>query len=518
MFERFTDRARRVLVLAQEEARLLNHSFIGTEHILLGLIHEGEGVAAQALESLGISLTAVRETVEETIGMAGGPPTGSPPFTPRAKKVLELSLREALQLGHSYIGTEHMLLGLVREGEGVAAQVLVSLGADLGRVRRQVIQLMSGYQGKERIRVVGPGKRPVRTKRGRNERAGSPPDERCILCGRDLWEAAHFVAQGPFHRVCDDCIRSAAELLGQATPEQRKLTMPPRVYGRPPDDQAVAAVVAALELAFGASTDPESRAAVVEDLTEVEHLYDRHADRLAAQPDATSVTRVRFLTEDLAEVRFEIMRSDGAMATFEGQVRRREGRWMVTRDTVASVLVPRGDVLASVEADLPRHGSRPTGFLVRPEDDVVGSEATVTTSHRESPPAGLPAALVADLEHRYAQLPVHRIRKDADFWALRRVEEAHVKRLARRHELDAVTRGAALDWWLGEVQLRCSGARARLHREEQRRLRRVARRRYFRSKALFQLYWNTVGPGGRTWLGNRYATIRRYTFRIRWRP
>jgi ATP-dependent Clp protease ATP-binding subunit ClpC len=152
MFERFTDRARRVLVLAQEEARLLNHNFIGTEHILLGLIHEGEGVAAKALESLGISLEAVREKVEETIGPAGSSTTGSPPFTPRAKKVLELSLREALQLGHNYIGTEHMLLGLVREGEGVAAQVLVQLGADLSRVRQQVIQLLSGYQspgGKE---------------------------------------------------------------------------------------------------------------------------------------------------------------------------------------------------------------------------------------------------------------------------------------------------------------------------------------------------------------------------------
>jgi ATP-dependent Clp protease ATP-binding subunit ClpC len=134
------------LVLAQEEARLLNHNFIGTEHILLGLIHEGEGVAAKALESLGISLEAVREKVEETIGPAGSATTGSPPFTPRAKKVLELSLREALQLGHNYIGTEHMLLGLVREGEGVAAQVLVSLGADLSRVRQQVIQLLSGYQ------------------------------------------------------------------------------------------------------------------------------------------------------------------------------------------------------------------------------------------------------------------------------------------------------------------------------------------------------------------------------------
>ncbi len=147
MFERFTDRARRVVVLAQEEARLLSHNYIGTEHILLGLIHEGEGVAAKALESLGISLEAVRSQVEEIIGQGGSSPSGHIPFTPRAKKVLELSLREALQLGHNYIGTEHILLGLIREGEGVAAQVLVKLGADLSRVRQQVIQLLSGYSG-----------------------------------------------------------------------------------------------------------------------------------------------------------------------------------------------------------------------------------------------------------------------------------------------------------------------------------------------------------------------------------
>ncbi|MBJ2120705.1 ATP-dependent Clp protease ATP-binding subunit [Arthrobacter sp. MSA 4-2] len=149
MFERFTDRARRVVVLAQEEARMLNHNYIGTEHILLGLIHEGEGVAAKALESLSISLGAVREQVQEIIGQGQQAPSGHIPFTPRAKKVLELSLREALQLGHNYIGTEHILLGLIREGEGVAAQVLVKLGADLNRVRQQVIQLLSGYQGKE---------------------------------------------------------------------------------------------------------------------------------------------------------------------------------------------------------------------------------------------------------------------------------------------------------------------------------------------------------------------------------
>ena len=156
MFERFTDRARRVVVLAQEEARMLNHNYIGTEHILLGLIHEGEGVAAKALESLGISLDAVRSQVTEIIGEGQQAPSGHIPFTPRAKKVLELSLREALQLGHNYIGTEHILLGLIREGEGVAAQVLTKLGADLNRVRQQVIQLLSGYQGKEPVSAGGP--------------------------------------------------------------------------------------------------------------------------------------------------------------------------------------------------------------------------------------------------------------------------------------------------------------------------------------------------------------------------
>ncbi len=157
MFERFTDRARRVVVLAQEEARLLNHNYIGTEHILLGLIHEGEGVAAKALESLGISLEGVREQVEEIIGQGGSSPSGHIPFTPRAKKVLELSLREALQLGHNYIGTEHILLGLIREGEGVAAQVLVKLGADLSRVRQQVIQLLSGYSSSRETQTATSG-------------------------------------------------------------------------------------------------------------------------------------------------------------------------------------------------------------------------------------------------------------------------------------------------------------------------------------------------------------------------
>ncbi|CAB0537412.1 ATP-dependent Clp protease ATP-binding subunit [Corynebacterium diphtheriae] len=195
MFERFTDRARRVIVLAQEEARGLNHNYIGTEHILLGLIHEGEGVAAKALESMGISLEAVRQEVEEIIGHGSEPPAGHIPFTPRAKKVLELSLREGLQMGHKYIGTEFLLLGLIREGDGVAAQVLVKLGADLPRVRQQVIQLLSGYEGGESPEnnndgeAVGAG-----TGAGRAGRGGGAGERSNSLVldqfGRNLTQAA----------------------------------------------------------------------------------------------------------------------------------------------------------------------------------------------------------------------------------------------------------------------------------------------------------------------------------------
>ncbi|MDG1846902.1 MAG: ATP-dependent Clp protease ATP-binding subunit [Acidimicrobiales bacterium] len=190
MFERFTDRARRVVVLAQEEARLLNHNYIGTEHILLGLIHEGEGVAAKALESLGISLQAVRDQVEEIIGQGGSSPSGHIPFTPRAKKVLELSLREALQLGHNYIGTEHILLGLIREGEGVAAQVLTKLGADLSRVRQQVIELLSGYSGPGAPGTEGGGKTRASATGGGS--SGDPASGSLVLdqFGRNLTQLA----------------------------------------------------------------------------------------------------------------------------------------------------------------------------------------------------------------------------------------------------------------------------------------------------------------------------------------
>jgi ATP-dependent Clp protease ATP-binding subunit ClpC len=185
VFERFTDRARTALALAKEEARLLNHSFIGTEHLLLGLISEGGGVGAQALDALGISLEAVRQEVEETIGVAHSTPSGPPVFTPRAKKVLELSLREALQMNHHYIGTEHLLLGLVREGEGVAATVLVSLGADLPRVRQKVMNLIS-------VGEEAASDQPVRHPQGAAGTVSGSPGPRCPRCRRNLEDSVRF--------------------------------------------------------------------------------------------------------------------------------------------------------------------------------------------------------------------------------------------------------------------------------------------------------------------------------------
>ena len=157
MFERFTERARQVVVLAQEEARTLKHNYIGTENILLGLLREEEGLAARVLESLDITVERVRAQVVRIVGSGEEVTSGQIPFTPRAKKVLELALREAIQLGHTYIGTEHILLGLIREGDGVAAQVLVRLGADLNRTRQQVIDVLHGRHGVDVIRVGAGG-------------------------------------------------------------------------------------------------------------------------------------------------------------------------------------------------------------------------------------------------------------------------------------------------------------------------------------------------------------------------
>jgi hypothetical protein len=339
VFERFTDRARRVVVLAQEEARLLNHNYIGTEHILLGLIHEGEGVAARALEALEISLEDVRAAVEEIIGHGGEAPTGHIPFTPRAKKVLELSLREGMQLGHNYIGTEHILLGLIREGEGVAAQVLVRLGGDLTRVRQQVIELLSGHaeraatlRGASATGALGVSPQAV------HGPVGSRPAPHCSFCGRDLWEVDHYAA-GATAFMCDVCIVSARDALDVAARDTQLLAMPPRVFGDPPadDPHVLEKIVEALSAVFGPELG-EDAAASLEDGERLVPILRAARERLQGIVTEVVVQRVRFATPAAASVGFELIIDSRGRFSFVGDVMRIGDRWVVTRTMVADVL------------------------------------------------------------------------------------------------------------------------------------------------------------------------------------
>jgi hypothetical protein len=333
MFERFSDRARRVVVLAQEEARLLKHNYIGTEHILLGLIHEGEGVAAHALESLDVSLEAVRYEVEEIIGHGGQAPSGHIPFTPRSKKVLELSLREALQLGHAYIGTEHILLGLIREGEGVAAQVLTKLGAELGAVRQRVIELVhvGGFEDD----------RPPRasiTVASRGATIPTRPNETCALCGRDLWEVMRYVETSQL-AICEECVRVAdAALSAEAT--ERTVSMPPRGFGAPPPTSED---LVEIQLLFASGLDT---ADAVEDGDRLVALVPVASARHPGMQAKFIVERVRLLDPNTAELRYAAVVHPGGMRIpMAGRVVRIDGRWRVARETFLALMASAGVTL-----------------------------------------------------------------------------------------------------------------------------------------------------------------------------
>jgi hypothetical protein len=354
VFERFTDRARRVLVLAQEEARLLNHGFIGTEHILLGLISEGDGVAAKALAQMEVSLEDVRAMVEEVIGLSGTAPVGSPPFTPRAKKVLELSLREAIQLGHNYIGTEHMLLGLVREGEGVAAQVLVSMGADLARVRETVIRLLSGYGGPE-TGSSGPGLGADQPARGWRSWSGGRPRARlaaCSFCGLRPPESGQLVS-GADAFICERCVRHWFDSLSTGRRSQpfsytqtaQLLEVDP--VGPPPEDEATArAEIAAAYAASAHASEDGLSVPSVELGSNLGPTLLRAQERNPLPPPSETsieVQEVSFLDQAHAAVWFTIT-VDGVprLGTRRGDAVVVDGIWKMARSTFCALMALAG--------------------------------------------------------------------------------------------------------------------------------------------------------------------------------
>jgi len=337
VFERFTDRARRVLVLAQEEARVLNHGFIGTEHILLGLMDEGEGVGAKALEQLEVSVDDARRMVEEIVGASGNPPTGSPPFTPRAKKVLELSLREALQLGHNYIGTEHILLGLLREGEGVAAQVLVSLGLDLDRVRQEVVQLLSGYQSPAVLEPGWSGRR-------RGELVA------CSFCGRRPPDSGRLVSGRAGVFICELCL---TELSGRLHGEEDDREDPEEIRREPvvilarsPADvqTAVREVSFAFHDAFILSEDRKTVPSVEggELLGPcLKEAQERHAD-LRRKDQSITVEDIEFLDDGHAVVMFTVSLAGRPSMTLRGDAVVVDGHWLMARATFCELMTLAG--------------------------------------------------------------------------------------------------------------------------------------------------------------------------------
>jgi hypothetical protein len=331
VFERFSDEARRVVVLAQEEARGLDHNYIGTEHILLGVLGVPEGLGCRALQSLGASRDRMRERIIEVVERGSGPATGHIPFTADAKGVLEHSLREALQLGHNYIGTEHILLGLVRAGDdNIASQVLLELGIEHSRVRLAVVELLTD--------------RPSAPASGVVLQSASPAAARqttCSFCGVDLWDSRYYVV-GARALMCENCIedsRAAVESATKRGAEPGALHLPPRVSGDPPDDHAVGEIVDAFQRVFGArAADEDLRTRPLEDVESLLPALEEAGRRYPnVDPGDISVTRVRFRTVDSADVRFTVVGS-----LLEGPVVREGGTWKVSRDACCRVLALAG--------------------------------------------------------------------------------------------------------------------------------------------------------------------------------
>jgi hypothetical protein len=358
VFERFTDRARRVVVLAQEEARLLNHNYIGTEHILLGLIHEEEGVAARVLESVDVSLLDVRAQVEEIVGHGGQSPSGHIPFTPRAKTVLEMSLREAMQLGHNYIGTEHILLGLVREGEGVAAQVLAKFGIDLSRLRQAVIQQLSGGASSgEHIPAPGEvGLEPTITFTGTFTGDEIRPAT-CAFCGVPSPRCGTLLTGQTGALICERCIRVASRSLRQSMVVRQPLRVEVPVpvlaeritpTGPPPDDEELARQQ--IEYAFWNVTERTKDGTGLVNVERGENLgaaADQVAQRaLAFGPTERTLELIKFVSPTEAVFWSTVTRNGHPiMPTFvhrEGRAVLIDGTWKMSRAGMCEIFAMAG--------------------------------------------------------------------------------------------------------------------------------------------------------------------------------
>jgi hypothetical protein len=325
VFERFTDRARRVVVLAQEEARLLAHNYIGTEHVLLGLLREGTGIGARALASFDITLEAARNEVGLRVETGGQAPSGHIPFTPRSKKVLEYALREALGLGHNYIGTEHILLGLVREGEGVGAQALVALGADLAPVRARVIELVGAADPGDAV-PAPPAVLPVP--------GGSGSAQVCVVCGRDLWDADRYIVTTRL-AICDACVRSAQRALDASA--DRAIPMAPRGFGDPPPTPDDLLEIREL-FASGIGA-----AEYIQDGDRLAPLTQISASRHPGMRATFVVDRVRTLGPDAADVRYVALVEPGGMRLeYEGRIVREDGRWKLARESFLDLMAQGG--------------------------------------------------------------------------------------------------------------------------------------------------------------------------------
>jgi len=346
MFERFTDGARRTVVRAQEESRLLQHNWIGTEHLLLGLLHDDAGPVAPRLHAKGLTLEATRRRVEQVVGPGDERPSAHIPFTPPAKQALETSLREAVMLGHNYIGTEHILLGVVAEGQSAGATVLGEHGVDLEWARVEVGALADDEPTDPFRGAAAPvgvaGVTGVATRLGAGPMSMPMFGSSCSFCGRDLWEVERYVASSTA-RICSDCVKGAGQAIEAALSENRSptepLRLPPRVFGpEPPDDDAVSGVVQAFDMVFGGPPpDDDTWAASLEDGAALVAVMREARARYENTATGVAVERLRFVNAVRVQVRFTILLGAGGMSR-DGAAVRHEGRWQVSRETFCQLM------------------------------------------------------------------------------------------------------------------------------------------------------------------------------------